>query len=425
MSLERAFIRKNKNPLYPTGIKYRASPSPTARGLSSYEPLGGKGKRRGFLQLLLLFGTCSEHFVPQQVTAKVLGHAPFAGWTEFRRWPQPVKLLLLRPILNPHQKEAKNSMIENLIFSLNSTLPVFLVIVVGWILKQRKMLTDGFCSAAEKFNFQITLPALLFRDISGIQIKEAFDLRYTLFCAIATTLCFFGAWGGARLFLRDKYSVGAFVQACYRGSAAVLGIAFIQNIYGSSGMAPMMIVSSVPLFNIYAVLVLVLENPENKGSGSAAMKRALVGICKNPIIWGILIGSLFSLFNLQLPVILNKTVGNLAAMATPLALIVVGAGFEGAKALNKVRPTLWIALVKLILQPLIFLPAAAAMGFTGDKMIAILVMLAAPTTPSCYIMAKNMNGDHLLTSSAVVATTLLSAFTLTFWIWALKSFGLL
>lgn len=314
---------------------------------------------------------------------------------------------------------------ENLIFSLNATIPVFLVMVVGWILRQRGMLTNGFCSAAEKFNFQVTLPALLFKDISGINIKEAFDLWYTLFCAGATTLCFLGAWIGARLFMKDKYSVGAFVQACYRGSAAVLGIAFIQNIYGSSGMAPMMIVSSVPLFNIYAVLVLVLENPENKGGGSAAIKKAVIGVCKNPIIWGILIGAVFSLLQWQLPVMLSKTVGSLAAMATPLALIVVGAGFEGMAALKKVRPTLIASLVKLVIQPLIFLPIAAWMGFTTDKMIAVLVMLAAPTTPSCYIMAKNMNGDHVLTSSVVVTTTLLSAFTLTFWIWVLRTAGLL
>lgn len=314
---------------------------------------------------------------------------------------------------------------ENLIFSLNATIPVFLVMVIGWFLRQRGMLTDGFCSAAEKFNFQVTLPALLFKDISGINIKEAFDLWYTLFCAGATTLCFLGAWIGARLFMKDKYSVGAFVQACYRGSAAVLGIAFIQNIYGSSGMAPMMIVSSVPLFNIYAVLVLVLENPENKGGGSAAIKKAVIGVCKNPIIWGILIGAVFSLLQWQLPVMLSKTVGSLAAMATPLALIVVGAGFEGMAALKKVKPTLVASLVKLVIQPLIFLPIAAWMGFTTDKMIAVLVMLAAPTTPSCYIMAKNMNGDHVLTSSVVVTTTLLSAFTLIFWIWVLRTAGLL
>ena len=314
---------------------------------------------------------------------------------------------------------------DNLIFSLNATIPVFLTMVIGWALKQKGMLTDGFCTVAEKFNFTVTLPALLFKDIAGISIREAFDPVYTVFCAGATTVCFFGAWLGARMFMKEQYSVGAFVQACYRSSAAVLGIAFIQNIYGTSGMAPMMIVSSVPLFNIYAVLVLVLENPENKGKGAAAIKKAVIGVAKNPIIWGIIIGAAFSLAGWTLPNILNKTVNNLASIATPLALIVVGAGFEGRKALAKVKPTMIASAVKLVIQPLIFLPIAMWLGFSGDKMIALLVMLGGSTTPSCYIMAKNMGGDHVLTSSVVVTTTLLSAFTLTAWIWFLKSAGAL
>ena len=246
---------------------------------------------------------------------------------------------------------------DNLIFSLNATIPVFLTMVIGWALKQKGMLTDGFCTVAEKFNFTVTLPALLFKDIAGISIREAFDPVYTVFCAGATTVCFFGAWLGARMFMKEQYSVGAFVQACYRSSAAVLGIAFIQNIYGTSGMAPMMIVSSVPLFNIYAVLVLVLENPENKGKGAAAIKKAVIGVAKNPIIWGIIIGAAFSLAGWTLPNILNKTVNNLASIATPLALIVVGAGFEGRKALAKVKPTMIASAVKLVIQPLIFLPS--------------------------------------------------------------------
>ena len=119
---------------------------------------------------------------------------------------------------------------DNLIFSLNATVPVFLTMVVGWLLKQKGMLTENFCTVAEKFNFNITLPALLFKDIAGISIREAFDPVYTVFCAGATTICFFGAWLGAKLFMKEQYSVGAFVQVCYRSSAAVLGIAFIQNI---------------------------------------------------------------------------------------------------------------------------------------------------------------------------------------------------
>ena len=98
-------------------------------------------------------------------------------------------------------------------------------------------------------------------------------------------------------------------------------------------------------------------------------------------------------------------------------------GFVGRKALAKIKPTLVAAFIKLIAQAAIFLPIAAALGFKGEKMIAILIMLAAPTTPSCYIMAKNMKNDGVLTASIVVATTFLAAFTLTGWIYLLKVIG--
>jgi predicted permease len=87
------------------------------------------------------------------------------------------------------------------------------------------------------------------------------------------------------------------------------------------------------------------------------------------------------------------------------------------------KPTLWASAIKLVIQPLVFLPAAVALGFTGEKIIAILIMLAAPATPSCYIMAKNMNNDGVLTASIVVMTTLLAAFTLTGWIYLLRTLG--
>ena len=91
---------------------------------------------------------------------------------------------------------------------------------------------------------------------------------------------------------------------------------------------------------------------------------------------------------------------------------------------SKVVPTLWASMIKLVIQPLVFIPVAVWMGFSGEKLIAILIMLAAPTTPSCYIMAKNMNNDGVLTASTVVMTTLLASVTLTAWIFVLRMCGL-
>ena len=313
---------------------------------------------------------------------------------------------------------------ENFIYSINVTMPIFLVMVIGYILKQIGMLNDNFVTVANKFNFKVTLPFMLFKDIAGVDIKAVFDIKYVLFCAIVSTICFWVVWGTAKLLVRDKTIRGAFVQSSFRGSAAVMGLAFIQNIYGSSAMGPLMIVSAVPLYNIFSVIVLTFEANDSTGiDKKAKIRQAGINICKNPIILSILAGLIVGLLGIQFPTLVNKTVSNVAQMATPLALITIGAGFEGRKALAKIAPTMASSMIKLVLQPLVFLPVAAWMGFSGEKMIAILIMLASPTTPSCYILAKSMNNDEVLTASVIVTTTLMAAFTLTGWIFLLKTLG--
>ena len=315
---------------------------------------------------------------------------------------------------------------ENFIYSVDATFPIFLVMVIGYILKQIGMLNDNFVTVANRFNFKVTLPFMLFRDISGVDIRAVFDIRYVLFCALVSTACFWIIWGGVKLFLKDQSMRGAFVQASFRSSAAVMGLAFIQNMYGSSAMGPLMIVSAVPLYNIFSVIVLTFEGVHSgEVDPKQKVKDACINIAKNPIILGILAGLVVGLLGIDFPVIVDKTVNSVAQMATPLALITIGAGFEGRKALAKIRPTIAASMIKLVVQPLIFLPVAAWMGFRGEQMIAILIMLASPTTPSCYIMAKNMDNDGVLTASVIVMTTLLAAFTLTGWIFILKTVGLI
>ena len=230
---------------------------------------------------------------------------------------------------------------ENFIYSINVTMPIFLVMVIGYILKQIGMLNDNFVTVANKFNFKVTLPFMLFKDIAGVDIKAVFDIKYVLFCAIVSTICFWVVWGTAKLLVRDKTIRGAFVQSSFRGSAAVMGLAFIQNIYGSSAMGPLMIVSAVPLYNIFSVIVLTFEANDSTGiDKKAKIRQAGINICKNPIILSILAGLIVGLLGIQFPTLVNKTVSNVAQMATPLALITIGAGFEGRKALAKIAPTM-------------------------------------------------------------------------------------
>lgn len=314
---------------------------------------------------------------------------------------------------------------EHLMFSLNATIPVFLVMAIGYILHLTKVMDASFVKTLNSFNYKVTLPVLLFKDIAESNFFEVWDTRYVLFCFLVTLICIIVIWTVTALFYKDKDCIGEFVQSAYRGSAAVLGIAFIQNIYGTSGMAPLMIIGTVPLYNIAAVLLLSFTGPKRCGLNKTGMIKALKEIVTNPIIIGILLGMLVSVCRISFPFIVTKTIGNISVLATPLALLGLGAGFEGRKALAKMKPTIVCSAIKLFLQPLIFLPLAVYMGFRTEKLVALLIMLGAPTTVSCYIMAKNMKHEGTLTSSVVVSTTFFSSISLTFWLYLLKSLNLI
>lgn len=313
---------------------------------------------------------------------------------------------------------------ENLIFSLNATVPVFLMMVLGMFLHKIGWIDDGFASKMNQFVFRVPLPLLLFGDLAAVDFGEVWNPRFVLFC-FGATVASIGISALLSFLWKDRAIRGEFIQASYRSSAAILGIAFIQNIYGTAGMAPLMIIGSVPLYNIMAVLVLSLFKPDQSGMDSAVLKRTLKGIVTNPIILGIGAGLLWSALGIPLPRIADKMVSSVAGMTTPMGLIAMGAAFDIRKAFAKLKPAVTAALVKLVGFCGLFLPAAVQMGFRREELVAILVMLGSATTVSCYVMAKNMGHDGVLSSSVVMLTTLFSAFTLTGWLYVLRSLGLI
>ena len=313
---------------------------------------------------------------------------------------------------------------ENLIFSLNATIPVFLLMVLGLALRKIGWIDEGFASKMNQFVFRVPLPVLLFQDLATVDFYEMWDGKFVFFCFAVTFLEILLA-GLLSLLLKDRSIRGEFIQASYRSSAALLGIAFIQNIYGSAGIAPLMMIGSVPLYNIMAVVVLSFFSPERKTLDAGTVKKTLKGIVTNPIIIGILVGMAWSLLRLPLPQIAQKTVSSIGATATPLGLMAMGASFDFKKALGQKGPAAAASFLKLAGFCALFLPLAAAMGFRQEKLVAILIMLGSATTVSCYVMAKNMDHEGTLTSSVVMLTTLGSAFTVTAWLYIFRSLGMI
>lgn len=312
---------------------------------------------------------------------------------------------------------------SNFIYSINATLPIFLLIILGKVLYKGRIIGKDFTTAADRYVFYVALPALVFKDLTENEIGSRFDGGYVLFCFLSTLVSILVIWGLTELFMKEENQKGAFIQASYRSSAALLGLAFIDNMYDGAGMAPLMIIGAVPLFNIFAVIILTVKG--DNGSAQPDLKTTLRNICKNPILIGILAALPFAFFDIQFPAPINKGISYLAGTASPLALLSIGAGFEGRKAIKKIKPTLCAAFIKLFALCALFLPLAVSLGYRNQELVGILIMLGSPSTVSCYIMAKNTRNDEVLTSSIIVLTTLLSSVSLTMWIYLLHSMGYL
>ena len=337
-------------------------------------------------------------------------------------------------------------------------MPVFLLMAAGYLMRLAGLIDLNFAGYMNRFVFQVALPLMLFRQIATAHFLDVWDTKFFLFCFLSTiaavVLCAL-----ISLFAVKKHERGEFIQASYRASQALLATVYIANMYGESGTTvPIMIIGSVPLYNVLAVMALTLfpgtESGEAAGTGDAKVDAAsngaskagksgdgknaksggidcaLVlkiakGIITNPLILFIMFGIVWSLLGLPTGGIPDKTLSSITQLATPMGLLGMGATLDPKKVSGELKNALIATFLKLVGLVAVFLPIAAALGFRNEQLATILVMLGAPTTVSSYVMARNMGHEGTLTSNTVVLTTLLSAFTLTFWIWLLRTIGLI
>lgn len=314
---------------------------------------------------------------------------------------------------------------DDLIFSLNATLPIFIMMMLGYFLRRIGLVTQEFADAANTFVFKICLPLVLFDDLYQMDIAAAWDGGFVAFCAVATLGSIALCWLVSRAFGKQPWS-GEFIQASYRSGAAFLGIAFLLSIYGEAGAAPLMVIGAVPIYNVSAVVILELMRPGkvDRGVSPELIRSTIRGIVTNPIILGILAGVAWSLLRIPMPQVLGTAVADVGGIATPLGLIALGASFSFRRAFAVGTPSIVASVIKLVGLELVFLPMALAAGYTGQKLVAVMMMLGLPSTVSGYVMARNMGYEGAVNSSVVMLTTLLSSATITFWLWLLKSRGL-
>ncbi|MCL2405864.1 MAG: AEC family transporter [Defluviitaleaceae bacterium] len=315
-------------------------------------------------------------------------------------------------------------MLANLLFSINTVLPLFLMLLMGYTLKKLDFISGGFVSSGNKFVFYIALPATLFRSVYTAQLGELLDMRFAAFAVAASLVAFLVIWLVAALIIKDKQITGTFTQGAFRGNFAFLGMPLLISLAGDAGAArsALILVFVIPVYNICSILVLTARSDTGKKVGFMTVVYTIV---KNPFIIAIFLAFVVQLAGISLPFVVSHTMGYAANMATPLALICLGAGmyFQGFDA--KFKYALIASLVKVIVLPVLFVATGYVLGFRGYDIAALLVLGGVPSAIAGYAMVVQMGGDSYVAATIIVISTLASAFTLTLFIYMLRMLGVI
>lgn len=309
------------------------------------------------------------------------------------------------------------------LFSVNVVLPLFILIAVGYVAKQLNFVSASFLSEANKFVFRFSLPLMLFRNIQTAfhgdfsNTKLLLSALFGVLIVIAVLLILVPA------LIKRPAKRGSLIQGIYRSNFLIYGVPLATRMYGDEAMIPVAMLMGViiPIYNVSATIILTIFS--EKKEKTVSFSRITIDILKNPLIIACIAGGILGSLNIRFPEFVDKPLMDLAGIATPLALLVMGGEFRFKSLQNNFRPAIFASLGRLVFIPLAAMIVFIYMGFRNVELAVLLCLFGTPTAVTSFIMAENMGCDGELAAQIVVLTTAGSAFTIFAFVFALRSMG--
>lgn len=312
-------------------------------------------------------------------------------------------------------------MLSNFVVCLEAVLPMFILMVIGIGVRRGRLLTKDEVKKLNHMVFVVFFPMMMFDNLYGADIKDALNFRLILFGILCVLGIYFLSMPVVFLVEKNSQSRGAMIQAIYRSNFVIMGLPIAMNIYGKGNLAvtAMMVAVIIPMYNVIAVITL-----ETFRKGKINVWRIVKSVITNPLILGAAAGILSVVFQIKLPHTIESVVSDMSGVATPMALIILGASFD-FKSLGRTGRNVAICVIaRLVIAPGICLWLAAWMGFRGIAFVTLVAMLAAPTAVSSFTMAEDMGSDGELAGNCVIFSSAFACFTLFLWLFVFKSLGM-
>ena len=315
------------------------------------------------------------------------------------------------------------TVINDFIFSLNTVLPVFILVMVGWYIRHRGTVDESFIGAVSNVVFYYALPAGIFMDVATTDLHELVNPRFVAVTMLGTAGVFFTAWFVISRIYHDGREVAAAVHSAYRGNYIYIGVPIIQNILQTTTLTCSVLVITfvLSLYNVLAVLILSVYSGD---MSQLNFKHLALTLLKNPMIIATLLGIAYALTGLPLTPVAAKSLGYLKVIASPLALLMIAMRMVGNSAKGKGGLIRLALLFKLVLGPLVMTCVAVLLGMSQEEIVTISVLFGTPCAMNVYIMTKSMGGDDGTAASIIVSSVLLSILTMTAGIFLLRTAGI-
>ena len=329
--------------------------------------------------------------------------------------------------------------------AVNAVLPIVLLILLGYWLKERQFISEEFVKIGNKLVFNVCLPCMLFANVYEIESIEGIRWDAVIYCCLLIFVIFLIGTVLALISTPEPKRRGVIAQSAFRSNMAIIGLALAASLGGQDAIAVAAVVSAftVPVFNILAVVSLSMFVRQERGQNR--LLGVLKRIATNPLILGIAAGMVCLLLRqLQVTVFgasvflisrdlkfIYTAVSNLGKITSPFALIVLGGQFTFS-AVRELRKEILVGtLSRIIIAPVLGIGTAVVLGLAGvldfDASVypALIAVFGSPTAVSSAIMARQMNHDEQLATQLVVWTSIGSIFTIFITVCVLMAMGLL
>lgn len=308
-------------------------------------------------------------------------------------------------------------------FAFSVTAPIFVMVVLGLLLKKYHVINDEFIGGASKLVFNIGLPVMLFTSTATRDFSQLVNLSHVLAMVLTVTIIFLLSSITARWHLADKQDHGVFVQGAFRGNLMIVGLAFCANAYGEEGLA----IAALPVAILIVVhnLLSVYTLTRSLNSEGHSWQQTLTAFVKNPLIIGIAAGLCANLLHLRLPDLVLETSRYLGQMTLLLALLCIGGALDLTQLHRGKSAAVIAGIWKLVLSPLVLLAIALPLNIRNTELGVLFLLAACPSATAGFVLVRAMGGNGELAAKIVVLTTIASLFTVTGGLLLVKIWGLI